>query len=132
MKIPLPEFITPLKLYEWLQDPTSDVVVVDVRDDDYIGGHISKSLHYPSSKLSETFPQLTDKLLPRKKVVFHCLLSQQRGPTAAKRYLEQLGNNNPEQKVYILAGGFSNWQKEYGSDSTVTKNYHKALWTGFQ
>ncbi|KAH9908328.1 Rhodanese-like protein [Xylariomycetidae sp. FL2044] len=60
------------------------VAVVDVRDD---GGHIKSALHFPSASLDATLPTLQRKLQDKHTVVFHCMLSQQRGPAAALRYL---------------------------------------------
>lgn len=73
------------------------------------------------------------------KVVFHCALSQQRGPSAALKYLRERGRIfGPEstavgsgdagggegkavddpgkvrrQEVYVLDGGFAAWQEKY-------------------
>ncbi|CAG8976986.1 hypothetical protein HYALB_00009780 [Hymenoscyphus albidus] len=74
-----------------LQTPETDdkVAIVDVRDDDYIGGHIRTSLHVPSHTHSHAIPGLVQKLKTRKIVVFHCALSQQRGPRAALGYVRE-------------------------------------------
>lgn len=55
--------------------------VVDVRDDDYIGGHIPGSLNVPSRQLSTPrIDSLVDELKDNEAVIFTCALSQQRGP----------------------------------------------------
>ncbi|RYO98062.1 hypothetical protein DL765_010955 [Monosporascus sp. GIB2] len=64
----------------------SKVAIVDVRDD---GGHIKSSLHFPSGSLDATMPTLLRQLADKDTVVFHCALSQQRGPAAALRYLRE-------------------------------------------
>jgi rhodanese-related sulfurtransferase len=57
-----------------------DTIVIDVRDDDRVGGHIAGSIHVPS----ETFLTSVDDLIHdpavsgAKKVVFHCALSKER------------------------------------------------------
>lgn len=55
-----------------------------------------------------------DKLLPltknRTHVIFHCYYSQTRGPTAAKQYLAKKGTDYPNQKIFVLEGGFKNWK----------------------
>jgi rhodanese-related sulfurtransferase len=57
---------------------------VDVRDDDFRGGNIRGAQNSPSS----TFHTDVDKLVQETKetpiIVFHCMLSQQRGPKAAR------------------------------------------------
>lgn len=100
------------------------IAVVDVRDDDHIGGHIKGSIHAPSRDLEEQIPELVDKLKDAKTVVFHCTLSQQRGPTAALKYMRerakrQMGGRDGDdkdkaekaQEVLVLDGGFQRWQE---------------------
>ncbi|EQL00854.1 phosphoprotein phosphatase-like protein [Ophiocordyceps sinensis CO18] len=78
---------------------------------------------------------LSDKMLAQA-VVFHCALSQQRGPSAALRYLRERGDvlaalgidAAPPQVVYVLHRGFSGWQKAYGEDERLTEAYRKELW----
>ncbi|KXX75857.1 Arsenate reductase 2.1 [Madurella mycetomatis] len=69
-------------------DPTT-VAVIDVRDDDYIGGHIKGSQNVPSRTLDAMLPTLVRQLQDKETVVFHCALSQQRGPGAALRYIRE-------------------------------------------
>ncbi|KAI1098746.1 Rhodanese-like protein [Jackrogersella minutella] len=143
--------ITASKLAEMLlasaHQPLSDatkVAIVDVRDDDHIGGHIKSSLHFPSVSLDATMPTLLRKLADKDVVVFHCALSQQRGPSAALRYLrekeaatekkaaekvlEDEGEAVKQQQVYVLDRGFSGWQEVYGPDERLTEAYRKELW----
>jgi hypothetical protein len=54
--------------------------IVDVRDDDYIGGHIPGTLNVPSQQFSSRVGDLVDELKDNEAVVFTCALSQQRGP----------------------------------------------------
>lgn len=87
---------------------------------------------------------MAEDLAQKDTVVFHCLLSQQRGPGAALKYLrerdggnkdgksgvkegeldkekaekgegQQAGKGKKEQEVYVLDGGFVKWQEEYVS-----------------
>lgn len=118
------------------------MAIVDVRDDDYIGGHINSSINIPSASLDHKLPQVAEDLAQKDIVVFHCSLSQQRGPGAALKYLherdggnkdeksgvkegeidkkkaekgegQQTGKGKKEQEVYVLDGGFVKWQEEY-------------------
>ena len=66
-----------------------NVAVIDVRDSDHVGGHINGSTHVPSSSLDYRTPELVRKMADKQIVVFHCALSQQRGPSAALRYLRE-------------------------------------------
>ncbi|TGJ77594.1 hypothetical protein E0Z10_g10681 [Xylaria hypoxylon] len=127
------------------------IAVVDVRDDDHIGGHIRSSLHFPSQSLDAMMPTLMRKLADKETVIFHCALSQQRGPGAALQYLrekEATGGNGGNggsggekatetgaktggkkaQRVYVLDRGFVGWQESYGLDRRLTEAYRKELW----
>ena len=91
-------------------------------------------------------PTLLRKLADKETVVFHCALSQQRGPSAALRYLrereaqkqqeqQQSGGVAGEdaldidrQKVYVLDRGFVGWQEVYGPDERLTELWRKELW----
>ena len=112
---------------------TSSMAIIDVRDSDHIGGHIRGSTHIPSSQLDYKVPELVRTLKDKGVVVFHCALSQQRGPSAALRYIRERKRllamtakgavredskdsnrevESPEQKVLVLEGGFVNWQEK--------------------
>lgn len=93
--------------------------------------------------------------------MFHCALSQQRGPGAALRYLRErervvgevekekegsgsggkeaeegegkVGEEKQKQRVYVLRGGFTEWQEKYGADERLTEGWQKDLWEfGYQ
>jgi rhodanese-related sulfurtransferase len=136
----------------------SDLAIVDVRDSDYIGGHIRSCIHVPSGNLEWKLPELVRQLWTKKVVVFHCALSQQRGPSAAAKYarererqqrqkymmedattdltvkigggafVESNGPASQEQKVLILTGGFVEWQEKYGMNEALTEGYVPDIW----
>ncbi|RMZ80803.1 hypothetical protein DV737_g2826, partial [Chaetothyriales sp. CBS 132003] len=60
--------------------------VIDVRDSDHIGGHIKGSTWVPLPELDARIPELIRLNKNKERVVFHCMLSQQRGPMAALKY----------------------------------------------
>ena len=130
-----PSYMTREKLASLLQSELAGTIaIVDVRDSDYIGGHIKGAQNVPSSSLDYRLPELVRKLEGKSKVVFHCALSQQRGPAAARRYHaekqramkesvsqknnEESSSSSPEsaagneQEIYILDGGFNKWQEK--------------------
>ena len=110
------------------------IAVIDVRDSDHVGGHIVSSTWIPSDQLPTKLPELVRTLADKDMVVFHCSLSQQRGPSAALKYARErqrlLGKDkgNQEQKVCVLEGGFTAWQASYGEDESLTEGYVKDLW----
>jgi Cdc25 family phosphatase len=46
-------------------------------------------MHVPSATLGHKIPELVRKLKDKETIVFHCALSQMRGPGAALRYLRE-------------------------------------------
>ncbi|TIA32364.1 Rhodanese-like protein [Aureobasidium pullulans] len=132
-----------------IKDKHPSMAVIDVRDSDYIGGHIAGGTNIPSNTHDYKMPELVRTLKDKETVVFHCALSQQRGPSAALRYLrvrerlspakegevkmveEVEGEKVPESKgqtVYVLDGGFVKWQELYGEDKELTEGYEKDIW----
>ena len=97
-----------------LRDKKPGVTIVDVRDSDFIGGHIKGCENVPTSTHDYRMPELVRNLNDQNIVVFHCSLSQQRGPASALRYLRERErmNSQGDQKVYVLDGGFSKWQEK--------------------
>jgi rhodanese-related sulfurtransferase len=101
-------------------------------------------------------PTLIRKLHDKDVVVFHCALSQERGPRAALQYLRQkeqeTGSDaaNDEshetregtdvegqreerktatrQRIYVLDRGFNGWQRVYGRDEGLTEGYRPEIW----
>lgn len=65
-------------------------------------------------------------------MVFHCSLSQQRGPGAAGGYLRLRGKEDGEgeggQEVWVLDGGFVKWAEMYGEDERLTEGFVKSVW----
>jgi Cdc25 family phosphatase len=141
------------KKFQDTQALPSNTAVVDVRDSDHIGGHIRGSTWIPSSQLDYRTPELVRTLKDKEVVVFHCALSQQRGPSAALRYLREKerldptsileskgevkeegvgkseeGEKKGTQRVYVLRGGFTEWQEKYGEDKKLTEGYQKDIW----
>ncbi|ORY03669.1 Cdc25 family phosphatase-like protein Ibp1 [Clohesyomyces aquaticus] len=112
--------------------PPPHIAIIDVRDSDHIGGHIKGSTHIPSSQLDYRIPELVRTLQGKETVVFHCALSQQRGPSAALRYLREKrrvdGEGAKKQKVVVLEGGFTKWQEKFGEDERLTEAYQKDVW----
>ncbi|KJZ77840.1 hypothetical protein HIM_03017 [Hirsutella minnesotensis 3608] len=130
------------KILEEREAADPSFAIVDVRDDDYIGGHIKGSMNVPSRQLDARMATLVRQLKDKKTVVFHCALSQQRGPGAALQYLREregllagLGiapaDAQQQQAVYVLDRGFVGWQEVYGGDERLTEAYVKELWQDY-
>ena len=137
--------VSPTSLASSLLSDSSKIAVIDVRDSDHIGGHIKSSSWIPAHELDARIPELLRVHRDKDKVVFHCMLSQQRGPSAALKFARALrdkqekerkaagkgvgeaeGKEGPE--VCVLEGGFGMWQARYGEDERLTEGFVKDLW----
>lgn len=58
--------------------PGKDYLVVDVRDSDFIGGHIPSCRNVPSETFLDTLDDLIRDTKDVPQVIFHCALSQAR------------------------------------------------------
>ncbi|KAH0544268.1 hypothetical protein FGG08_001531 [Glutinoglossum americanum] len=125
--------ITPQTLSGLLlsQPAPKDIAVIDVRTTDHVGGHIRDSMHVPSDTLDHRIPALVRELEGKKTVVFHCTMSQHRGPGAALQYWRERRRMLGEaggQEVVVLEGGFMRWQEKYGKDERLTEAYAEDIW----
>ncbi|KAB5577953.1 hypothetical protein GE09DRAFT_1214167 [Coniochaeta sp. 2T2.1] len=98
------------------------IAVVDVRDDDRIGGHIKNSIHAPSNTLDAKMPTLVRQLADKKTVVFHCALSQQRGPSAAIKYVRERERMFPASVRKRTAEGQKKTGEGEGEGEAVEEN----------
>jgi len=112
--------------------PLIDYAIVDVRDADFIGGNIPHCIHIPSSEFAQSVDELVERLKDVPLVVFHCFLSQQRGPKAARIFLEARVEKLPDlagkQEITILRGGFSEFQHFYKGDPELVENWDASVW----
>ncbi|KAH8604871.1 Rhodanese like domain [Trypanosoma vivax] len=98
-------------------DQCEEVAVIDCRDEDRADGWIRGSIHFPAatqnqSKHMELASTLNERGLTI--AVFHCALSQVRGPRAAGRFADALRALNLQApRVYVLRGGFEHFHAMY-------------------
>ncbi|KAF4637535.1 hypothetical protein G7Y89_g517 [Cudoniella acicularis] len=98
-----------------------NIPIADTRAD-HIGGHIRHSLHTPSTTLDTALPTLVRKLRDKETVVFHCALSQQRGPSAALRYIRE--------RERLVGQGSVKLEQGSGVGSVLRKNAEDAAAKG--
>ncbi|CAK7902975.1 CDC25-like phosphatase Ych1p [[Candida] anglica] len=136
------KFVNPSTIRAWFRggSPTGNgrFAVIDVRDSDYIGGHIKGCYHYPAGNFHYTLPELYKRLIDNgiNDVVFHCALSQVRGPSSTLKFLRSINDLEAKDQqyfdnvnVWVLRGGFTKWQEEYGKDLEVTEGYDEEIWS---
>ncbi|WVN86632.1 uncharacterized protein L203_101800 [Cryptococcus depauperatus CBS 7841] len=106
-----------------------DWAVVDVRGNDFVGGNIVSAMNVPSDTFHAQVDELVKKLENVPKVVFHCALSQVRGPKSARIYAESRAHHFPNvsasQEIYVLRGGFSEFQSRYRHDPELIEKFNK-------
>eukprot|EP01031_Cornospumella_fuschlensis_P037307 gene37307-45294_t len=104
-----------------------DTIIVDVRDDEeFEYGHIVGAKHLPSEYWQDN-RFICDFLASSAKydnLIFHCQMSQVRGPTCARRCAEVLSESVEQglldaanvPKVLILKGGFQQFGARHKDD----------------
>ncbi|XP_050243210.1 dual specificity phosphatase Cdc25 [Quercus robur] len=91
-----------------------NIAIIDVRDDERsYDGHIAGSLHFASDTFSDKISHLVQQVKGKDTLVFHCALSQVRGPTCARRlvnYLEEMKEDTGIKNIMVLERGFNGWE----------------------
>ncbi|KAL4448084.1 hypothetical protein ABPG75_005303 [Micractinium tetrahymenae] len=114
-------FLAPARVKAMLRGAEcGKLLVLDVRDSDFAGGHIKGAENIPAARFDGD--EMVDQIIARfcqdvEVVVVHCYLSQQRGPYCAQRLAERLeaqGCTSPE--VCVMAGGWKRFRRELEMD----------------
>ena len=94
------------------------------------GGNIKGATNYPSNTFIDNVNDIINLHSEYPNIVFHCALSQSRGPKAARIYNEIKNNLNrdSDQNVYILTGGCTHFQSLYSNDETLIENFNPSIW----
>ncbi|KAI5680758.1 hypothetical protein M9H77_01985 [Catharanthus roseus] len=91
-----------------------NIAIVDVRDDERsYDGHISGSLHFASDTFLDKIPSLVEAAKGKDTLVFHCALSQVRGPRCARRFADYLSETKEAvgiKNIMVLERGFNGWE----------------------
>ncbi|GAB5036736.1 myosin light chain kinase, partial [Nannochloropsis oceanica] len=134
-----PSFIEPEELLALLQaqrqgvkSPT--IKIVDVRDDDFEVAKLPGAINVPSEEWheDERVDTLVQELKDYDLVIFHCMLSQVRGPKCSNRFRARLsvlkvdeeeeeeeegrregGKEGGRPRVFVLRGGFQGWYARF-------------------
>ncbi|KAK9917490.1 hypothetical protein WJX75_004973 [Coccomyxa subellipsoidea] len=127
--MPAPTYIEGEQLVQLLRgEDKKTTCVLDVRDEDFQGGHIRGCLNIWSEEFyeDENIDSLIQKfgLLRYRQVVVTCFMSQQRGPFCAKRLASRLDAIAAQEvpKVLVLYGGIRKFKKDYAEESDLLQN----------
>jgi len=121
-------YVEAAELKEIITGGVESVLVVDVRGDDYAGGHVRGSVNVPCTENSiwaegreEELKRWAASVIsgdgtePKTKIIFHCAESRVRGPTCARAFalaVEELKVSRPPE-VQVLRGGYSQWARSF-------------------
>jgi Cdc25 family phosphatase len=112
-----------------------DVLIIDCRDDDYVGGHIKGAIHISSLEFGLKPVFSMNKILEiaksknTKNVVFHCMESQKRSPKCAnnfKIFLKFIRETS--WNIFVLEGGFDRWIRKYNTNPDLVENFNDDYW----
>ncbi|KAL7092123.1 hypothetical protein ACP275_12G146000 [Erythranthe tilingii] len=90
-----------------------NIAIVDVRDDERSSdGHIAGSLHVASDNFLDKLPSLVEATKGKDTLVFHCALSQVRGPKCARRFADYLADADigGVKNIMVLERGYNGWE----------------------
>jgi rhodanese-related sulfurtransferase len=126
---------TMLRAQQGLPAAERGLVVLDVRDDDYAGGHIAQARHVPAGKFladdaGGAAQAQARAVVGKETVVVHCALSQVRGPACASRLAAALEELRAPvvPRVLVLEGGFSAFARlMYRKDRTLFADFDERL-----
>ncbi|KAJ1995246.1 Cdc25 phosphatase Ibp1 [Coemansia umbellata] len=138
----LPGRVTADELAELVRNknrkPGVDYLIIDVRDEDYKVGHIPGAINIPAHEIRERANGLVQQYSSVPMLVFHCALSQVRGPKSARIYkeaaTEALTTAEPSsplfnQAVNVLTGGFTSWVYRFrDTEPELITEFDAELW----
>ncbi|KAM3403170.1 hypothetical protein ACQJBY_006742 [Aegilops geniculata] len=90
------------------------VAVIDVRDEERsYQAHIAGSHHFASGSFAARLPELVQATSGKDTLVFHCALSQVRGPSCARMFSDYLSESKEDlgiKNIMVLERGFNGWE----------------------
>ncbi|RQM26592.1 hypothetical protein B5M09_003010 [Aphanomyces astaci] len=125
--------ITAKELVEILKNPEARnaVRIVDVRDGDFAGGHIRGAINVPEEHFhdDDDVDNFVDEMKTVPTIIFHCMMSQVRGPFCAHRFQSRvnavLEHAAIKPKVLVLTGGFQLFRQNYSHDDDLVEGLPK-------
>lgn len=105
------DHLTSSEVASLLRDPNrSDYAIIDVRENDRVGGHVLKSVQWRADEFAGSLNKFHDEYGKTKQVIFYCGSSKGRGSRCAAWYQDYLnGKGDTESKACVLEGGYHGW-----------------------
>ncbi|KAJ3123571.1 hypothetical protein HK098_001826 [Nowakowskiella sp. JEL0407] len=111
------------------EKPGETFLVVDVRKNDYGGGHVKDSVNAPAQDFYESREDFVEKYSHVPKVYFYCGYSAQRGPLTASWYQDALDEKGiTTSKALVLEGGINGWVEKFKDDKNLVDEYDEEYW----
>jgi Cdc25 family phosphatase len=107
-----------------------NLLVIDVRDDDFDGIKVKGAVNIPSADFDDFdfVDEQLDNWRQYDTIVFHCMLSQVRGPRIAnlvsrriQMQQEEGDSSSAVPDVKVLIGGWMGWQRSFGDDEDLVE-----------
>lgn len=119
------QYLSPLKVRDMIESRNygqASFAIVDLRDEDFFGGHIPGCDHISSRSFVSNVNAAVRRLEGVPLVIFHCLISMHRAPMCAKIYKESIMQLGRHQDVAILEGGFSQWRDLFSGQPSLIED----------
>eukprot|EP01103_Thecamoeba_quadrilineata_P013361 TRINITY_DN3694_c0_g1_i1.p1 TRINITY_DN3694_c0_g1~~TRINITY_DN3694_c0_g1_i1.p1 ORF type:complete len:187 (-),score=27.14 TRINITY_DN3694_c0_g1_i1:35-595(-) len=111
-------------LDQLLEKRDPGLIIIDVRDSDYEGGHIPTSINIPYEDFEFSVGDLIDKYANFPYVVFTCMYGQLRSASCAQTYLKRLNERKLKgDNVFVLSGGFHEYLTKNHNDPDLLEGY---------
>lgn len=100
-------------------------LIIDVRGSEYKDGHIASAANHPEPDFHDDaqVDALVEKYKNEETIVFHCQMSQVRGPFCAKRFASRLevllANAEKKPRVQVLTGGYKDFSEQFKDDAEL-------------
>lgn len=112
------DYVDSSEVASLIKSSSDDIVIIDLRKNDYVGGKIKGALNIPYTSITNSIGDLY-RLLSKagiKQIIIHCVSSRDRA-TRTWGWFNDYQNKNAEGankiKITILKGGFKAFAENY-------------------
>lgn len=129
IEIPLSfKSIDPTSVADLVRNKEPSTVIFDVRDDDFVGGHIRSAINLPYDEFEKRVEEIVAQYSNHKNIIFTCMFGQLRSPAAALAFIAKLPDKSLAESVYVLQGGFQEFIRVHHGDEAIIVEFDPTLW----